>query len=81
VYHRQPLYRVLLWPETLFALTLFVLLACGAYLDKLRTKKAVEGRHIRGPKVISNFEFNLRSLFRRGFYFETGRPPGLPWRK
>ncbi len=72
IYDNRPLYSVLRWPLIGFGCIFVLLLYFGGKLDRSVNSEARDGRLIRGPKIISHWRWNLRTIGKpRHFYIET----------
>ncbi len=61
IYDGRPLAGVLRWPLAGFAICLLGFVAVGGYLDHAHNKEARNGRLLRGPSLISRWQFNWRT--------------------
>lgn len=73
IYDGKTLPWVLFWPLCGTALLFFPALVLAIRLTRAANRDARDGRLLRGPRLVSGWRFNLRSLFKRkgGFYIET----------
>lgn len=69
VYSGRPLYQVILWPLVTTGIVGLASFVLAAMLSGPKNPDKV----IRGPRLVSHWQFNLRTLFRRkgAFYIET----------
>jgi hypothetical protein len=61
VYHGRTPAGVLRWPLSGFGFLLVLFVVCGAYLDRARNQEARNGRRLRGPGMLSRWEFNRQT--------------------
>lgn len=73
IYEGKALPLVLLWPLLETALIFLPCVTLAIRLTRAANREARDGRLLRGPRLVSHWRFNLRSLFRRkgGFYIES----------
>jgi hypothetical protein len=72
VYEGRSLYSVLRWPLIGFAIVFLLLTPLGGKIDRGINSEARDGRLIRGPRIISHWRWNLRTLGKPShFYIET----------
>lgn len=73
IYDGNPLPLVLIWPLFGAALIFLPSVTLAIRLTRAANHEARDGRLLRGPQLVSQWRFNLRTLFRRkgGFYIES----------
>lgn len=73
IYDGKTLPWVLFWPLSGTGLIFLPSLIVAIRLTRKANREARDGRLLRGPKIVSHWKWNLRTLFRRrgAFYIET----------
>lgn len=73
IYEGRALPEVLLIPIVVSATAFCLLLFCALAWDRSANRASRDGRLIRGPRLVSHWRWNLRTLFKRksAFYIET----------
>ena len=76
IYRGRTLAGVFRWPLAGFGLCLLVFGACGAVLDRSHNREARGGRLLRGPRLVSRWQFN-RQTRGDGLSFPIDNPRNL----